>query len=298
MSKLKTFFTANISGSGWLVTLRVGTAVALICKIASEYRYIDQLYGSDGFIPVDLAVYSQNPHIPAIPGIFHYVSRFCSEHHFLQAFFICQLIFAISLLAGYMTRFSALVCWLMMVIVFNSSHLTSYGFDAILLTLLFYSFIFPVGYDLSMDNRSKAKVTQRDDSLIHIFQKTIQIHVCLIYLVNGISKIDGSLWTNGLGLWDAINQPQFHSLLTPFFQKLFMIPFLPGLLGTSVLIIEIAYPFMIWVRQTRKAIFILIILLHILIAVVMGLWLFALAMIVLNAVAFGHVMRREKAQET
>jgi hypothetical protein len=95
-------------------------------------------------------------------------------------------------------------------------------------------------------------------------------------------------------MWDAINQPQFHSLLTPFLQQLLMVPYVPLVISASTIIVELAYPFLIWIRGINKVIFVLIILLHVFIAVVMGLWLFAFTMIVLNLVAFGHVLWRDK----
>lgn len=294
MNKLKYYagkiFTSNTSGANWLAILRIGAALSLIGKILSEFRVQGLLYGSSGLVPPDIAVYSQNPYIPTIPGIYRHLHIFSFETSFLKAFFLCQLIFAFLLLLGYMTRFSAFICWLMMVIVFNSSHLTSYGFDAILLTLLFYCLVFPVGNYLSMDKG----VSRPDSSLLRIFHKTIQIHVCLIYFVNGISKVHGTGWQDGSGLWDAINQPQFHSLLTPFLQKIFMIPYLPAVVSMSIIFIELAYPFLIWVKGMNRVILVLILLLHAFIGVVMGLWLFAFAMIIFNLAAFGHVLGKQE----
>jgi uncharacterized membrane protein YphA (DoxX/SURF4 family) len=155
MSKVKYLlgkaFTSNSTSSDWLTVLRLGTALALMCKVLSELPYLNALYGSNGFIPPDIAVFSQNAYIPTILGIYHHFSGFCSEAVYVKVFFIAALLLAVSLLMGYMTRFAAVICWALMVIIFNSSHLTSYGFDAVLLTLLFYCMIFPVGRSYSLD---------------------------------------------------------------------------------------------------------------------------------------------------
>jgi hypothetical protein len=293
---LRKVFIPNNAGTSWLVILRIGTALALSGKLLSEFGFRSDLYGSQGFVPHDIAVFSQNPHIPTILGLYSNISLYCHcmEWTFIKIFFIIGLAAALSLLMGSMTRIAAFLCWSMMAIIFNSSHLTSYGFDAILLTLLFYCLIFPVGKYFSLDSKIWAKVLAPDDSFTTIYHKTIQIHVCLIYFVNGISKTHGSGWLDGRGMWDAINQPQFHSLLTPFLLKLFMIPYVPVIISASIILIEIAYPFLIWVRGINKVILLLIILLHVLIALIMGLWLFAFTMIVINLVAFGHVLSKEK----
>lgn len=293
---LRKVFTPNKAGTNWLVILRIGTALALIGKLLSEFGFRGQLYSGDAFVPCDIATFSQNPYIPTILGLYHYISPYChcTELIFINVFLIFGFLSALSLAAGSMTRLSAFLCWAIMVIIFNSSHLTSYGFDAILLTLLFYCMIFPAGKYFSLDKKIRAVVLTPDDSLINIFHKTIQIHVCLIYFVNGISKTHGTGWQDGSGMWDAINQPQFHSLLTPLLIRLFMLPYVPVLISASIILMEISYPFLIWVRGVDRVILLLILLLHLLIAFIMGLWLFAFTMIVLNFTAFGHVFLERK----
>jgi len=285
-------FMVNQSGDSWLVALRVGVAVALIAKIISEFRFINDLYGSDGFVPNAISHFSQNPYLPSLQSIWHLAGGVLPESQFLIAFFLSQLLFAVFLFLGFVNRFSAFMCWFMQVVVFNSSHLTSYGFDAILLSLLFYALILPTGNYFSIDDLRKKTV--HDRSMIPIFQKVLQIHLCLIYFVNGLSKINGHTWQEGSGMWDALNQPQFQSLLTPLLQKLFMIDHLPAVITWATIGIEIAFPFLIWVRSLNILILLSILLLHVFIALVFGLWLFAFVMIVFNLVAFGHILRKRK----
>jgi hypothetical protein len=95
-------------------------------------------------------------------------------------------------------------------------------------------------------------------------------------------------------MWDAINQPQFQSLLTPLLQKIFLMPYVPAAITWGTITIEISYPFLIWIPRLNVIVLTAIILLHIFIAVVFGLWLFASVMIVFNLAAFGHVFWERK----
>ena len=283
----------NRSENGfWLAILRIGVSLALIGKLNSELRYIDELYGANGFAPGDVVRFSQLALIPSLSGMYQVVSGMCTESVFLHVFFLCQMLFAFFLLMGYRSRMYAVMCWAMQVVVFNSSHLTSYGFDAILLSLLFYAMILPVGRYLSIDHRTSPERVQTDETMIPVYLKVIQLHVCLIYLVNGISKVSGHSWQNGSGMWDAIHQPQFESYLSPLLQHLFIIKGLPALVTWAAVLVEIAYPFLIWVRGLNRILLLSIILLHVFIAVVFGLWLFAFTMIVFNLVAFGNVLKK------
>jgi hypothetical protein len=174
----------------------------------------------------------------------------------------------------------------MQVVVYNSTHLTSYGFDAILLTLLFYTLIFSPG-----------RYTHYRHAMTAIYHRVIRAHLCLVYFVNGLSKISGHSWWDGSGMWDAIHQPQFQSVLSPLLHKLFMIGHLPAAVSLSIIALEIAYPFTIWIRGINRITLILTLLLHVFIALVFGLWLFAFVMIVFNLAAFGDVLSGRKNED-
>lgn len=294
MSKLDTIFSPNRSEKGiWLAVLRIGVSVILIAKCVSEYKFINDLYGSDGLIPESIGKYSQLSLIPSLHGVYQLWSSVCSESLFLHVFFLCQVGFAFFLLLGYKSRLNALLCWGMQVIVFNSSHLLSYGFDAVMLSLLFYAMIFPAGNYWSMDKRMRPKLSVKDERMLPYYLKTLQLHLCLIYFVNGMSKISGISWHDGSGIWDAINQPQFECYMTPLLRQWLMIKHVPALITWSTIILEIAYPFLIWVRKINKLILAGVLLLHVSIALVFGLWLFGGTMILFNLVAFGNVLNNK-----
>lgn len=277
------FFTANRGDWRWLGTLKISAALLLVAKTLSEWSSLSMLYGSHGFIPVDIAIFSRHPLIPSILGLYGFLQPYFSEAAFLHLYFGAVLVVAALLAAGICSRLTAIVSWLAMVTTLNSSHLTSYGFDAVLTMMLFYCAIFPVG----------RKAIDAGQDLSPIYLKTLQLHVCIIYFVNAVCKLNGPAWHDGSGLWDMVHQPQFTSLLTALLIRVLAIPHLAAMAGMSVITLELLFPFLVWMRPLQRPTLLLIIALHIAIAMVMGLWLFALAMILLDVSAFGLMLRRD-----
>src|SRR6266540_1476443 len=66
------------------------------------------------------------------------------------------------------------------------------------------------------------------------------------------------------------------------------------ILGISICLIELGYPFFIWLRKTRLFWLICILAMHVAIGLAMGMYLFALVMIVLNLAAFGIGISKQR----
>lgn len=112
----------------------------------------------------------------------------------------------------------------------------------------------------------------------------LQFHLCLIYFFSGISKCLGADWWNGISVWRALTRPPFDLIPAPLLLRGSWL--LPAL-GILVCLLETGYPFFIWGRRTRGPWLLAILGMHLGIGLTMGLYLFALIMIVLNLSAFG-----------
>jgi hypothetical protein len=66
--------------------------------------------------------------------------------------------------------------------------------------------------------------------------------------------------------------------------------------GILVCLLEFGYPFFVWNTRTRKVWLFGICVMHVAIAVAMGMYLFSLVMIVLNVAAFGPGLFRRQAE--
>jgi hypothetical protein len=72
-------------------------------------------------------------------------------------------------------------------------------------------------------------------------------------------------------------------------------PILP-VIGIGVVALELSYPFLIWPRRSRYFVLTAICALHAAIGLMMGMWLFALVMLVLNLAAFGVSARLNESR--
>jgi hypothetical protein len=66
------------------------------------------------------------------------------------------------------------------------------------------------------------------------------------------------------------------------------VPWLPAMIGWSVLILETGYAFFVWRRSTRMIWLPAVVAMHFSIGVFLGMWLFGLIMIIMNLGAFGY----------
>src|SRR5207244_11464439 len=88
----------------------------------------------------------------------------------------------------------------------------------------------------------------------------------------------------GAHLFHALSRPPFtlvsHDILVRFHYAL-------PVLGITICLLEMSYPIFIWMKKTRLVWLICILAMHAAIGLMMGLYLFALVMIVMNLAAFG-----------
>src|ERR1700740_1509081 len=89
---------------------------------------------------------------------------------------------------------------------------------------------------------------------------------------------------NGSNLWRSLIRPPF-DLISP--DILVRFKYALPILGISICLIELGYPVFIWIRKTRLFWLVCILAIHATIGLAMGMYLFALVMIVLNLAAFG-----------
>jgi hypothetical protein len=120
--------------------------------------------------------------------------------------------------------------------------------------------------------------------MLGFFRRVLQVHLCLIYFFGGIAKSLGSGWWNGTSIWRALTRPPFN-IISP--EVLFRWQGALVFLGVITCLLEVGFPFFIWPKKTRLIWLAGVLGMHVAIGATMGLFLFALIMIVLNLAAFG-----------
>jgi hypothetical protein len=281
-----------------LAVLRIGVAITVLIKVFAEFSDLDMLFSQHGIIQDILSrplQISYSLSLPAVIDLFHIQN----EHLFLSYLYILFGIGAFSLLIGFKSRLSALICLLIHMMVFNGYNLIAFGFDGFLFSLLFYTLMFPVGKVYAVDVLMGGKGNNIDPKELNLYLKIMQVHLCIVYLTAGVSKYGGQEWMDGTAIWKAINQPQFYTYFTPYIKSLASNTSVCAALTWGTLFAEIFFSLLIWVKwgKVRVIMLLSIILMHVFIGVVMGLQLFAWIMIVFDLSAFAGVLLREKVKQ-
>jgi len=273
----------------WLAVLRIGlglqvTVYALFLK--SDWHYLFAGTGK-GLVSRELgeAIISfDSPFIPKLGwlvAVGGYVNM--GEETVLSVAWACLLVAGCCLLLGLFCRAAAIVGWFVHLCAAQSGGLLSYGADNFMTMGLFYLMLSPLPDRFSLDYRL-VKTKPKDPQLLGFWRRVLQVHLCLVYFFGGLGKSLGSGWWDGSNLWRSLTRPPFDIISADI---LIRFKYLLPILGISIVLIELGYVFFIWMKKTRFIWLVCIVGMHIAIGLTMGMYLFALVMIVLNLAAFG-----------
>jgi hypothetical protein len=187
------------------------------------------------------------------------------------------------LLVGISSRVSAIGAWFLHLCAAKSGGFVSYGMDNFLTIGLFYLMLSPLPDQLSLDWRLR-DLRPKNPELLGFWRRVLQLHLCVIYFFSGLTKCLGTGWWDGSSVWRSLIRPPFN-VIDPEILVRWKYLFPVG--GIFICMLEIGYPFFIWNSKTRKFWLICICGMHVGIGLTMGMYLFALIMIVLNVAAFG-----------
>jgi hypothetical protein len=204
------------------------------------------------------------------------------EETVLSAAWICLLAAGCGLVAGLFCRFSAILAWFLHLCTAKSGGFVSYGVDNFMTIGLFYLMLSPLPDRYSLDWRLR-KSRPKDPQFLGFWRRVLQLHLCIIYFFSGLTKCLGSGWWDGTSIWRALTRPPFNIIPPEILVRWKY--FLPAL-GISICLIETGYPVFIWLKKTRMIWLICVLGMHIAIGLTMGMYLFALVMIVFNLAAF------------
>jgi hypothetical protein len=210
---------------------------------------------------------------------------------------------------GFCTRVTSVLTWLATVGYIHRSQQVLFGQDTMSNILLIYLMIGNSGAALSVDRliaryravRASLRRSGAIDPATRAFLagppasagagfgvRLIQIHFCFIYMAAGLSKLKGGAWWNGTAFWDVMVNPEFTLLRFPWVESVVrgvaeVKPLYYAITAIGVWFtwgLEISFGFLVWTRA-RPVLIWLSVLLHALIALMMGLYIFELLMMVM-----------------
>ena len=286
--KIDNFFFSCLPTT-WLAVLRIGSGLAILVyalSLREDWTYLfsgtgrglisrnlgEQILSLDGVVI---------PRLGWLIGLGSYVSL--SEKAVLFLTWISLVVAGGFLIAGLFCRFSAIVAWLIHLCAAKSGGLVTYGVDNFITIALFYLMLSPLPDRYALD-QVWLRWNPRHKELLGFYRRVLQIHLCLIYFFGGITKCLGSGWWNGANIWRAMTRPPFDIIAA---EVLFKWKYFLPAAGIAICVIETGYPLFIWMRKTRLLWLLLVLGMHVMIGFSMGMFLFALVMIILNLAAFG-----------
>ncbi len=277
-----------------LAVLRIGASALALLQVWLLWPYLLQLYGNFGFVPWALTEAGNDRWMPSIPKLclalqpYGVTSAAC-----VHGVFSVYALGLLGLALGWRTRLSAAVAWLAHAMTVNTGYFSIYGLDTMIQICLFYCVWMPTGAVWSLD-AWRLRRPAVSTAAAGLALRVLQVHLCLIYLNAGVAKMRSVQWWNGEAIWRTLMEPQFSVVDVSWLSQ---VPGLAMLLCYFVLLVEVGYPLFIWPRRTRALWVAATLALHLGIGLFMGLWLFALIMMLLTFSAFGFALLPERGRE-
>ena len=282
-------FLFPVQSDRWLTFLRFGLGLQIVLytlSLRNDWNYLFAATGN-GLVTRDLAealLPLENGFVPRLGWLVALGAHLgVQEETVLLAAWICLFCAGLGLLVGLFCRSFAILAWFLHLCAAKSGAFVSYGVDNFMTIGLFYLMLSPLPDRYSLDWRLR-KLQLKNVLLLGFSRRVLQLHLCLIYLFSGLTKCLGGGWWNGSNIWRALTRPPFDVIPPEILVRWKL--FLP-IVGIAVCLIETGYPVFIWLRRTRFFWLGAVIAMHAAIGITMGMYLFALIMIVLNVAAFG-----------
>ena len=223
---------------------------------------------------------------------------------------------------GLWTRVTSVMTWAISIAYIQRAQLSLFGQDTMQTILVTYLMIGPSGAALSVDairaryRAAKALMGSGSRSiawaantlngpqphwLANFAIRLVQINFCLIYLSSGISKLKGSTWWEHSAPWLVLVNPEFGLIRYDAYSWLMrqlveyrpVISLIAGLVSVFTLVMEIGLPILVWTRL-RPLMVIGAVMLHLGIAIIMGLSVFSMYMFTLLLCYFPAKLIRDR----
>jgi predicted DCC family thiol-disulfide oxidoreductase YuxK len=260
---------------------RMGIGAAMLLHFGLASPHLFTFWGDNGWVSGSLL--QQQLHDPWVQSVFFYFTAPWQWIAFHALFLFC----CAALMVGWRTSW---VKWLVLIghISYeNRNPSMNYGVHAILACLLVILCFAPVGRAMCLDRVREVWKAKRNNlaadppiftsSWAFACTRLMQIQVALLFLFSGIHKIRGDDWWNGDAVWKVfVYDEYYNSFILDVLASQYWIV---NVATYGTVLIEIAYPFLIWHRHSRPYMLAAAIFLHLQFAFLMHLYFFSFVMI-------------------
>lgn len=171
-----------------LALFRMGLGLLIIADMLLRARNFGFYYTDDGVVPAELAARHTADHAISVYFL-------TSDPYAIAALFVLQALVGLSLAIGYRTR-AATVCSFLFVVSLDHHNpfVLSYA-DTLFRLLLFWAIFLPLGERWSVDAVHSDGLSRR--SVGGIAAAFALFQMVVMYVVNGVHKLESSLWRSG-----------------------------------------------------------------------------------------------------
>jgi hypothetical protein len=271
-----------------LAVIRILTGLMLVYTHAVWGLALDDFFGRKSWLSPDLVHALQAPQ-------YTYSFWWLVPHQAIWYAYAASMIIFILFTIGLWTRVTSVLALAAAISYVNRVPGSLFGLDQINIMLTLYLAVGSSGEVLSVDrwlycrrNRDNANGPEPSVSA-NLGQRLIQVHMAVIYLFAGLSKLQGPSWWNGEAMWRAFANLEYQSTDMTWMA---WHPFLVNAFTHFTILWEISFCVLIWHRLTRPLVLIGAIATHIGIGACLGMWTFGLIMLVGNAAFLPNDMVR------
>jgi predicted DCC family thiol-disulfide oxidoreductase YuxK len=270
------------SSTAPLEIVRIGIGAAVLFHFGMATTFLFDLWGDAGWMPPAFAhAYIQ---APWMQSIFFYFTEPWQWIAFHLTFLFCCAAFTL----GWRTSW---VKWIVLLgqISYDHRNLTIvYGADSIIACLLFILCLAPIGRAMSLDRVRAVRAAKRANLVATLPPYTspwagacirlIQIQMAVLFFYSAAGKLRTDEWWTGDAIWLATSTYEFYN--PALLHLLARHYWLVNIATYSTLLIELAFPFLIWQRRTRPYLLAGAIFLHLMFGILLRLIYFSFVMIV------------------
>ncbi len=206
----------------------------------------------------------------------------------LAAHEVAAILASAAMMVGFATRFATPIAWLLTLMTCHRLTGALFGLDQVVVMLAMYLMI---ARAKCAERRCAAEAKRKDwkwlpiggpdqaSVLNNIATRLIQLHLCIIYIFGGLSKMRGEMWFDGSAMWYALVNYEYQSLDMTWLGRY---PIVIASLTAITIFWETFYCATVWPRLTRPITLALAFFVHGGIAIALGMVTFGTGMILAN----------------
>jgi hypothetical protein len=268
--------------------LRIMTGLMLLYTHAVWGLALVEFFGPDAWISRELVDVVETGH-NIFPNHFAFSVWWLVPPRWIWPAYVLMMLILTLFTIGLWTRITSLLSLVVVISFVNRVPEALFGLDKMNAIFTFYLTVGPSGKALSVDawlarrrRRGAAPADVERSVGANFALRLIQVHMCIIYLFAGISKLQGAPWWTGEAMWLAFGNLEYQSADMTW---LAWHPWVVHFLTHFTAFWEISFCVLIWVPLLRPLVLASSVVMHLGIGACLGLWTFSLMML-LGCAAF------------